>query len=233
MLIADSRSYWRSTEDFDLNAAVIDPSDNTVKRFHIGDGITKIALDALDRIWVSYFDEGVFGNCGWSYPGPTGIGSGGLNCFECNGKLLWQHNSENNEGHMENHIDDCYAMNSINDTTWFYFYSAFRLGCVTKDHKVRYCDTEISGSGDFISDGQRFIFSPQYNEPRTKFHLAQIHWGKRSARLDVQEQISLCLPKEINESERWTVVSQADQLHVLGSGFWATYQLQDIAAQST
>ena len=54
VLIADRRSRWRNTEDFDLNAAVITPDQQSVERFHIGDGITKIALDALDRIWVSY-----------------------------------------------------------------------------------------------------------------------------------------------------------------------------------
>ena len=38
-------------------------------------------VDSLGRIWVSYADEGVYGNFGWGQPGPPPVGAAGLVCF--------------------------------------------------------------------------------------------------------------------------------------------------------
>lgn len=131
-LLVGARSSWRSNDDFDLNGALIERGTKNPKRVCFGDGIEDVSADGTDRIWISYFDEGVFGNFGWSHPGPTGLGAGGVNCFDRTGELLWQHNRED----AAELIDDCYAMNVSPLGVWFYFYSAFKVARVTEDFSV-------------------------------------------------------------------------------------------------
>src|ERR1700761_2145702 len=69
VLVAGPCCSWRSESDFDRNGAVIAPKTGTVSRILLGDGIENVFVDTLGRIWVGYFDEGVFGNFGWSDPG--------------------------------------------------------------------------------------------------------------------------------------------------------------------
>ena len=69
-----------------------------------------------NKIWTSYFDEGVYGNYGWEVP----IGRNGLRAWDSNGNEMYQYpNSEQNKYF----IDDCYALNIVADEeVWFYFY---------------------------------------------------------------------------------------------------------------
>lgn len=54
-----------------------------LNEFTFGDGIADVQIDETDTIWVSYFDEGVFGNFGWD-EAPLGID--GLIAFNRLGK---------------------------------------------------------------------------------------------------------------------------------------------------
>jgi hypothetical protein len=40
-----------------------------IRRVRLGDGIEHLKIDDGGRIWVGWFDEGVFGNGGWRVPG--------------------------------------------------------------------------------------------------------------------------------------------------------------------
>lgn len=215
-LLVGARSSWRSKDDFDLNGALIERGAGTAKRVCFGDGIADVGVDCANRIWISYFDEGVFGNFGWSHPGPTGLGAGGLNCFDRTGELLWQHNREDST----EHIDDCYAMNVSPLGVWFYFYSAFKVARVTEDFSVEYFDTPISGSHNFVTDGQRFVFSSQYREPATTFHATNLYKGK----LVHRRKLSLGLPAGI-EADQIKTKARGDKLHVLTDKHWIVYDL--------
>src|SRR5688572_10081234 len=62
-LVANSRS------QSDGNARILDVEGAELRRIELGDGIEHIKIDSRDRIWVGWFDEGVFGNDTWQYPG--------------------------------------------------------------------------------------------------------------------------------------------------------------------
>ncbi len=55
-LVVDSR-----TEDFEPNAHIFTPDGTFSHAFYAGDGIETVLIDAADRIWIGYYDEGVFG----------------------------------------------------------------------------------------------------------------------------------------------------------------------------
>ncbi|WP_317057695.1 hypothetical protein [Roseovarius rhodophyticola] len=215
-LLVGARSSWRSKEDFDLNGALIERGAKTAKRVCFGDGIEDVGIDCTDRIWISYFDEGVFGNFGWSHPGPTGLGAGGVNCFDRTGELLWQHNREE----ASEHIDDCYAMNVSPLGVWFYFYTAFKVARVTDDFSVEYIETPIGGSHSFVTDGHRFVFSSQYREPDTTFHATNLYKGK----LVHRRKLSLSLPAGINADEI-KMRARGNKLHVFTDKNWIVYDL--------
>jgi hypothetical protein len=84
LLLAGARCYWRP-EGSEKNARVVDGNGRVERAFTIGDGVQDVRATPEGDLWVSYFDEGVFGNYGWRPPGPEPIGAPGLVGFDLQG----------------------------------------------------------------------------------------------------------------------------------------------------
>lgn len=99
----------RNARRYNVNGQLIDA-------FSLGDGISDMQIDETDTIWVSYFDEGIFGNFGWDQP----MGSAGVVAYTMNGQRIWD---AGNYG-----IIDSYALNvSSSKEVYFYYYDDFYL----------------------------------------------------------------------------------------------------------
>lgn len=99
-------------------ADVCDKRGQTKRTLDLGDAIRDVQTTASGRIWVSYFDEGVFG---------TGIGQNGLVCFNSLGRPIFKY-AEFAEQHQLPFIHDCYAMNVAGEEEiWISYYSDFPL----------------------------------------------------------------------------------------------------------
>lgn len=97
------------------NAAVLDQSGQIIRHYCFGDGIQDVIVRSDGRIITSYFDEGIFGNYGWTQP----IGASGLLVWNTNGEIIWK---------AERDICDCYAMNlDDRERLWYYYYTEFAL----------------------------------------------------------------------------------------------------------
>ena len=84
----------------------------------LGDASEDLQTTADGRIWVSYFDEGVFGG---------GIGRQGLVCFDSDGAPIFRY-ADYAEQHDLPMIDDCYAMNVDEaGAVWLNYYMDFLL----------------------------------------------------------------------------------------------------------
>ena len=92
------------------NARRYNPNGHLIDAFTLGDGISHMQIDETDTIWVSYFDEGIFGNFGWDDP----MGSAGLNAYSISGHKIW---GANNYGMI-----DCCALNVVSSKEVYYFY---------------------------------------------------------------------------------------------------------------
>jgi hypothetical protein len=160
VLVAGPRCSWRSETDFDRNGAVIDPKTGTVSRILLGDGIENLFVDTSGRIWVGYFDEGVFGNFGWSDPGPPPIGSSGAVVFDASGTILWKYPQEGRNPS----IDDCHGMNVSADSAAIFFYSDFPVCTITPGFALSFFPTPLRGCNAFAIAGNRVLFSGQYND---------------------------------------------------------------------
>jgi hypothetical protein len=124
LLLAGARCRWRP-EGPEQNAVAIDWDGRELRRFTLGDGIQDLRTTSTGTIWASYFDEGIFGNYGWSGPGPAAIGGPGLVSFAASGNVAFAYDAEaaGTDG-----VCDAYAANVIDDSeVWLYFYTEFPL----------------------------------------------------------------------------------------------------------
>lgn len=100
-------------------ADLCDGAGRLVKTLDLGDASNDVQTTPNGKIWVSYFDEGVYGG---------GIGSQqGVVCFNPSGHPIFKYFDFAKENELP-FIDDCYAMNVISeDEVWLSYYSAFPL----------------------------------------------------------------------------------------------------------
>ena len=89
ILIVGMRCYLYPDGSHDLNGLVFGPDGRLDRRMLLGDGIEHLCCDSNGRIWVSYTDEGIYGNYGWGQlGGRKPVGKAGLVCFDTNGDEL-------------------------------------------------------------------------------------------------------------------------------------------------
>jgi len=97
------------------NAFIYDFNGNLKTKFKAGDGIEDIVINA-DKIVITYFDEGVFGDDGYN--------NNGLSIFDFNGNFQFGFN-QNQQGLV---IHDCYCICKIDDRKIaFYAYDFFNV----------------------------------------------------------------------------------------------------------
>ncbi|TQV72461.1 hypothetical protein [Denitrobaculum tricleocarpae] len=221
--IVGSRCRWRSKDDYDVNGMIVDRATGQEIRFLAGDGVQDIGVDGSDRLWISYFDEGVYGNFGWGNLDPNGertpapVGASGLNCFDRRGDIVWQHDQE------QQFIDDCYALNVTRDVTHFYFYSDFDLGHVSSDFTALYRKTDIRGAHAFAISPDRVLFSGQYDDPPDRVYLLSLQ-GDESAKSRTGRLLLPAgkIPKDV------TLIGRGSSLHLFTRKDWYRVTLEEI-----
>jgi hypothetical protein len=145
----------------DPSAIVYDPDGSVRNKFVLGDGIEDVQVTSDGHIWVSYFDEGVFGNMGWSRP----LGSTGLMEFDLNGKTLWSFSPPDGF----DSIDDCYALNAARpDGVYAYYYSSFPIVRIGANRRVQGWRTDVEGARALAVDGDRVLLLGGYAGNRTR-----------------------------------------------------------------
>jgi hypothetical protein len=158
VLMVGGRCRWRP-EGAEKNALAMDWSGNTLGRWTLGDGIQDLRVTPNGTIWASYFDEGVFGNYGWSNPGPTSIGGAGLVAFGSNGERCFEYDAA---AAVTDTICDAYAMNvAADDDVWVYFYTEFPIVRI-HDRRYQVWTTDIRGAHALAVKGGRALLFGGY-----------------------------------------------------------------------
>ena len=103
--------------DYDLNAKVF-ARDGALKReFLLGDGIRDVQATTDGRIWVSYFDEGIFGGSVMGEP----IGKPGLILWDRFGSRIFAYSPPQELG-LYGQMTECYGLNAVSDKdAWCYY----------------------------------------------------------------------------------------------------------------
>jgi hypothetical protein len=139
-LVVGARSHYRESGP-EENAVVYGPSGQQVASFCMGDGINDVQTTPSGQVWVSYGDEGVFGNFGWGMPGPEPLGRSGLARWSPSGERTIE--LEPPEGLSV--MADCYALNMIGEDAWACYYPDFPIVHVSPDGSTRGWATGASG----------------------------------------------------------------------------------------
>jgi hypothetical protein len=171
LLLVCVRSQRRSPTDIDHNGRLYSGSGSLIREWVLGDGIESAQSTSRGELWTSYFDEGIFGNYGWTDP----IGASGLVAWNASGEKLYEFEPHGNVGA----ISDCYALNvASDDDTWCYYYTDFPLVHLHKREIVSSWSVPVRGSHAFAVADAYALFAGAYDEPDA-FRLVELHPGGR------------------------------------------------------
>lgn len=150
----------RASSPADRNAHIADCYGRIIRSFHAGDGIEDVQATSDLKIWLSYFDEGVFSG--------MEMGRGGLVCLNPRGTKVFDYGNVTSQ---QDHITDCYALNASGDhETWLYYYTDFPLVHIRDfQTKHRWQGIPVSGSHAFAIADRHALFFGSYNERQTLF----------------------------------------------------------------
>jgi hypothetical protein len=102
-------------------ADIYDGAGHVLGALDLGDASEDLQTTPGGKMWVSYFDEGVFG---------SGIGQQGLVCFDASGNVMFGYVDFAKQNGLPG-IDDCYAMNVAGENeVWLSYYTDFPLICI-------------------------------------------------------------------------------------------------------
>jgi len=156
ILLICGRCRFKSVEDVDKNARIYDLNGNLKRDFVAGDGIQDVKVNRKGLIWISYFDEGIFGNYGWEKP----IGYPGLISWDNKGEKVWEFEPTGDLDHMA----DCYAMNiDSDDKVWFYYYTEFKVIKLNEKNEFEVWDCDLSGSSSINIANNRILMADGYD----------------------------------------------------------------------
>lgn len=166
-LLLASSFCWRKDDCVQKNARRYSTSGACLDEFMIGTGLSGLAIDDEDTIWVGYHEEGVYGNHGWD---DNPVGSAGLVAFSQDGQIRWEARKYD--------IHEMWSMN-IQDAGHVYFHYSLFSNLVHLDHfgEVRkYKLPDHMRIGHFMMLGPDAILDADYGAGQLRL-LLNGRWG--------------------------------------------------------
>lgn len=218
------------------NARVLGPDGCVIARFILGDGIEYVAIDQSNRIWVAWFDEGVFGNDGWRVPGKKSPPSSSVvACFADDGALLELPGWPSEAGS----VADCYAMNVVGRGAWSCTYLDFPLVYRVPGEPVRWWKSGVDGPSAIAIDGSHALLAGGYSLDANR--LALVSLSGVGAGEDAHEIASWNLPlRPRTPDNEWApayehptlLVGRGDTIHLIDNNLWSTWRIADLTPPS-
>lgn len=211
ILIVGARCNFRNG-DPEQNAAVFSNAGVLKRQFVLGDGINGVLTSTNGQIWVSYFDEGVFGNFGWDKP----IGASGLVCFDPTGRIVWEFRPPDGT----DTIADCYAFNVCEDSVWTYYYTEFSLVRIDANFQVRAWKNTVTGARVIAVSPSRVLLWGGYGEKRARCVMQTLQSNS------VVNPVELCLsiPAGLDGATA-TFIGRGSVLHAFSNNRWFTLDI--------
>jgi hypothetical protein len=146
----------RAQSERDQNAHVYGAQGRWAHSFPLGDGIEDVQATRDSKIWVSFFDEGVFSH--------VELGQTGLICVDKRGVKL--HDFASVAVTTGAAISDCYALNvADNHDTWVCYYMDFPLVKLADGKLASFWPKiPVSGSHAFAVAEERILFAGSYKD---------------------------------------------------------------------
>jgi hypothetical protein len=153
------------------SASVVDARGTFLREFTLGDAINHVQTTLGGDIWVSYFDEGVFGGR-WDAPDGRRYENSGLLRATPDGEVAWTFAPPEGAGS----IDDCYALNvsGDGDPVWACYYSDFPVVRIARDGHARFWRSGETGVRAIAVAGDRIVLGGGYAGDRGRLLLGRL-----------------------------------------------------------
>ena len=218
-LVASTRT------DKEPNGCIFSAQGVLVQRIMLGDGIEHMKIDDEGRIWVGWFDEGIFGNDDWKYASREWPPSSeGLACFDDKGSILWAETEAAKAAGLKSlTIADCYALNVAGNDVWASPYTDFPLlhaGIGKRSQLV--WPTTLSGPRALAVRPPIVVCAGSYEKGRHEVVVLELKADKVSVRRRCQLAIEPDNPKAL-----FLLDGRRDTLHLVQNGHWHTWNVAD------
>lgn len=205
------------------NARIFSVAGAHQSTLFLGDGIGHAKVDDVDRLWIGWFDEGIFGNRNWQVAGLEWPPSSyGICCLDVSGGLL---------GHVESGpsaggIADVYALNVANNNAWACTYTDFPiLKC--GDGAERWWRTSLQGPTAIAVNDDLVLAAGGYGKDGNQVVLVRLH-GETVVELGRWR-----LPFEAHNHTGPIsfdfMDARGDTLHLVAKGEWCRWSVSDFS----
>ena len=143
----------------EANAFIYGPDGRLRTSFHAGDAVEALATSQDGKIWLGYFDEGIYGE--------DPLSQHGLVCFDMDGVPIWRHDNSVID------IADCYALSTSGAAAWACPYDAFPVLRIT-DGAVRSWDCPTRGAHAICANGDHVILAGGYRDEYDRVMLLRL-----------------------------------------------------------
>lgn len=210
-LVVNSRSNGKG------NARVLGPDGAELQRIELGDCIEHVKIDAQGRSWVGWFDEGVFGNRHWHWPGHKWPPSAhGIAAFDDQGALLTHATLES--------VADCYALNVFGDEAWTCTYTDFPIWQM-KAGKERVWQTDLRGVRAIAVSFPNVVAAGGYQDESNRVVLVRLE--EEGARVLAEWR----MPFGVGYPSGVTMIDgRNDELHVVQDQQWHRWNVSDFVS---
>jgi|GEM_PF-2300423 len=207
----------------DDNARVLNSSGALLSRFRLGDGVEQVKIDALGRIWVGWFDEGVGCNEDWVVAGLDWPPShGAVACFDDTGAFVWGPDLMKGA-----HPFDCESLNVADDIGWLK--SGGDLHCFDgRDGHELWPINEHWYMHAMACDGERILsigLNPDLNLEAAASGATLLRLGEKGG-VETVGSWSLGLPPVRAD---WVLDGRGDEVHLIADGVWRRWSLSRAA----
>jgi hypothetical protein len=217
-LIVGARCRWHS-DGAEHNAIIIDADGRLIADGTLGDGIEEVLATPSGRIWVGYFDEGVFGNYGWGGSGPEPIGAPGIVRFTPDLDAAWRYPYDAEGGS----IADAYALNVDGETAWSSYYTDFPIVRIESDVITTWRGGAPGARGLIIGDGRCALIGG-YKGDRNRVLIGSL--TPEGFALEASGVLTLPGGAEL---ERCRLVGRGAELHAFVENRWYKTAITDFA----
>ncbi len=219
------------------NARVLAPDGHLLACFMLGDGIEHAGVDRHDRIWVGWFDEGVFGNDEWRVPDEEWPPSHrGIGVFSADGDYQPLPAFPERAGI----IADSYALNIADDGAWVCPYTDFPLLHLQPGRPVRWWSNEMAGPMALAVSGGHLLLAGGYGANADRLTLVTLEGdgNGEAARILAMWRLPLVPhrpqpgePPPVAEHHPWEYPTlldgRGDTIHMIQDGAWHRWRVSD------
>jgi hypothetical protein len=192
-------------------AVVFNADGEPVRRCSVGDGIEHVLTTPSGRVWIGYFDEGVYGG--------DPVTQRGIVRFNADLEPEWKFPYDAGLGP----VDDCYSLNVDAETAWSCYYSSFPIVRIS-DRTVTGWRNSIHGATALITDAGTCALIGGYRDQRRRVVVGRLAEGQ----FDPTGDRLLAFPDRQHVDGKVRMVGRGPELHVFAETIWYRLSLDDL-----